>query len=343
MPLLIFTFDVHLFPDPSTKLESSGNLKSPKEYSSGDFKESYGKVKTINPLPAQNNFMSYDEQDDLNNDHVAFLEDIYHESNNHEGFAESTTLKEMTNLDRRNEGTSRPLHRTICSLFRHKEGAICLKIKPHILKLLFRSIKQCQASGDIVLTNYILMYRYMNSFLSSFGGFAAIQSKMLEDRLKQLENYTLGSNGSHYQKLFQMVYFEVSTGYVANLTPFSGTVLFTCLHRHLQFLTLALEYVLALEPHDSLTPAFKSAYEEILSSHHIWFVKSVYNVGMSLLPINSQAALLLSIRQMENFALEELQESLKSIVSELKTLNNVTESMLVQTNALSVVPTEVVT
>ncbi|XP_066971730.1 uncharacterized protein [Macrobrachium rosenbergii] len=237
----------------------------------------------------------------------------------------------------------KPTRQSVCSSLNSKVAPLCERIKPLVLKLLFKSVLLCHQTKDILLPGYIQMYRYLNSFLSSFGGFAAVQTKMLEERVNQLENYTLGGHRLDYQKLFKMVYFEISTGTIVKTSPFSGTILFTCLHRHLQYLTLTFEYILTIHPDQSLRLAFDTAYEKILAKHHTWIVESMYEVGMNMLPTKNQATLLLSIRQVEKVMMHELEESLGLVIAELRTLNDLAESILNKTDVFSVIPGQVIT
>ncbi|XP_068232580.1 uncharacterized protein [Palaemon carinicauda] len=287
---------------------------------------------------------------------TAELESIYEVLPGEEDFAEEIDFHSSTgkfkgkefmnpllNGDGSLKGNSKPTRQSVCSSLDSKVAGACGKIKPLLLKLLFKSILLCQESEDILMPGYIQMYRYLNSFLSSFGGFAAVQTRMLEDRVNQLESYTLGDQKLDYHKLFKMVYFEVASGSINNTDPFSATILFTCLHRHLQYLALTLEYILTIHPDQSLQLAFDTAYEKTLAKHHTWIVKSIYDVGMNMLPTKNRATLLLSIRQVEKVAIPELEESLSLVISELTILNDLGESILNQTDVFSVIPEQVIT
>lgn len=289
----------------------------------------------------------YQEHDEIHNDN----DYDYSEGNEKPGINSRRKIKDRRDfyslLAEENlhifESHPRKYH-VICSSFEDAEGeTLCKKIKPNVLKLVLKYIKSCQKSGDIILTDYIRMYRYLNSFLSSFGGFAAIQTKMLEERVKQLEEMTFGEHALDYQHLFQMIYFEVASGRVDDVEPFSGTLILTCLHRHLQFLTLALENILTLNEGDSLQVAFETAYQKVLSSHHTWLVEWIYKVGMNMLPTKEQAVTLLGIRQVEDVDLEELMDSFRIIIEQFNSLIEVTEGILKQTDALEILPKQVIT
>ncbi|KAK7067692.1 hypothetical protein SK128_025780, partial [Halocaridina rubra] len=280
----------------------------------------------------ENNRLHYSESDD------------FEATDNQDRINEQNLITVLTNKDVRVTDPSPTLPPGICGSFETLDSVeLCTKIKPAALKFILKYIIQCKKSKDVIISDYLKMYRYVNSFLSNFGGFAIVQTKMLEDRIQQLEDLTIGEYKLEYEKLSHMILFEISIGAIGQTEPFSGSVIFTCLHRHLQFLTKALKNILNLHVRDTLGAAFDPAYEEILAIHHSWFVKIIYEVGMNSMITLEQAVALLSIRQVESFTLEELLQSLKSIIEELESLNQGIEEILIQSNALDLVPKEVIT
>lgn len=217
------------------------------------------------------------------------------------------------------------------------------QMKPTMLQILYVNILRCNSGGDIVLAEYIRMYRLLNAFLSNFGSFATVQTQMLEDRIRNLEIRHQGVNRLEYQTVSGMIRFEVAAGTVGDIDPVSGTILFTCLQRHLQYLALALHAIIPLPRDEPLLHPFESAYRTVLARHHNWFVEKFYLVGLAMLPSKEQAVTHLRMTQGEDITMEELMASLKFIVRELDELTEATEVVLETSGVLGRIPTEVVT
>ncbi|ROT78044.1 hypothetical protein C7M84_003267 [Penaeus vannamei] len=217
------------------------------------------------------------------------------------------------------------------------------QMKPTMLQLLYVNILRCRSHGDIVLAEYIRMYRLLNAFLSNFGSFAAVQTQMLEDRIRNLEIRHQGVNREEYQSLSSMIRFEDAAGTVGDIDPVSGTILFTCLQRHLQYLSLALHAIIPLPRDEPLLHPFESAYRTVLASHHNWFVEKFYLVGLAMLPSKEQAVAHLRASQGEYVSMEDLMSSLRLVVRELDELTEATEVVLETSGVLGRIPTQVVT
>ena len=218
-------------------------------------------------------------------------------------------------------------------------------IKPTILRVIYQKAQECQHGGEVQLARYVEMYRHLLNFFHIFGTFASVQGRMLESRLYSLESYIHSRDGPHYIMLSAMIHFEDVTGRISRISPFSGTAIFTCLQRHLQFMTRCLANVLTLRLDMSLLHAFRTAYQEVLSIHHAWFVDNFYLAGIGMLP-TKEAALqgMVSIQGEDQvISMEVLQSSILAIVRALHQVTKVSEAALVTTNALQKIPKKVVT
>merc|ERR1739838_988573 len=65
---------------------------------------------------------------------------------------------------------------------------------------------------------------------------------MLNDRIHTLEQ--LKEHNINYTFASTMFKYEFETGLIDDESPISGSMLFTCLHRHLQYLQEALENII---------------------------------------------------------------------------------------------------
>lgn len=214
-------------------------------------------------------------------------------------------------------------------------------MKPTVLKLLYHNILKSHVNGDINMKSYTNMYRYLNSFLTTFGSFAATQSKMLNDRIHTLEK--LREHNTNYALASTMLEFEIETGLIDNEYPISGSMIFTCLHRHLQYLTEALGNIKKLRHNQSLSVAFKNAYEDLLADYHHWFVEKFYLLGLSTLPTKGHALQRLNERFVEESTLAQLSAGIKIIIEELKKLTDVTEVLINMHNITRRIPAQVIT
>nr|XP_045620543.1 uncharacterized protein LOC123771864 isoform X1 [Procambarus clarkii]XP_045620544.1 uncharacterized protein LOC123771864 isoform X1 [Procambarus clarkii]XP_045620545.1 uncharacterized protein LOC123771864 isoform X1 [Procambarus clarkii]XP_045620546.1 uncharacterized protein LOC123771864 isoform X1 [Procambarus clarkii] len=217
------------------------------------------------------------------------------------------------------------------------------QISPTILRAVFDSLFKSRRGEDVVLPEFIAMYRNMMVFFGSFGGFANIQTQMLDNRIQNLELYTKRREGLQYETLRSMIHYEDTSGKIGSTYPFSGTILFTCLHRHLQFLALSLTNIVHLQPQQPLLEAFKPAYETVLSWHHTWFVEQFYKVGMALLPLKEEAIRRLKVTQGEDVSNDVLAASIRLVVNEVDKLTNLSQDILTRTDALKKIPEEVIT
>lgn len=220
------------------------------------------------------------------------------------------------------------------------------EIKPKILKEIHLGAQQCLAETEVLTAKYIDFYRNFLHFFHIFGSFAIVQGRMLENRILSLEGHIQGRDGNHYTTLSKMIQFEDSTGKIGDVFPFSGTTLFTCLHRHLQFMTRCLANVLTLEADASLFPAFKSAYEDVLAIHHAWYVRKFYLAGLSMVTTKQAALWALSLAQSGEGDIaspKELLDGISSVVTCLKVLTEATEITLEVSETLKKIPKEVIT
>nr|XP_053648592.1 uncharacterized protein LOC128699840 isoform X2 [Cherax quadricarinatus]XP_053648593.1 uncharacterized protein LOC128699840 isoform X2 [Cherax quadricarinatus]XP_053648594.1 uncharacterized protein LOC128699840 isoform X2 [Cherax quadricarinatus] len=215
------------------------------------------------------------------------------------------------------------------------------QIKPTILKTVFFSLEKCRRGEDVVLLEYISMYRNLMLFFGSFGGFANIQTQMLDSRIQNLELYTKKRESLQYETLKSMIHYEDTSGKIGSVYPFSGTILFTCLHRHLQFLASSLVNLVYLHPQQSLQEAFRPAYEAALLWHHSWFVERFYLMGMTLLPTKEEALRRLWVTLGEEVSNHALVASLRFVIRELDMVTNLSEDILTDTGALRKIPEEV--
>ncbi|XP_042232946.1 ceramide-1-phosphate transfer protein-like [Homarus americanus] len=197
--------------------------------------------------------------------------------------------------------------------------------------------------GDVSLVEYLTMYHNLMLFFGSFGGFANIQRQMLNKRVKNLESYMIGRERDNYQTLRRMILYEESKGTIGSVNPFSGTILFTCLERHLQFITLALVNTLTLHPQHTLLHAFKPAYLSVLARHHNWFMEKFYLVGMTLMPTKEKAMFAVIASQREEVSFDDLMTTLQLAVRQLNQVTKVCELILNNNNVLNKIPREVVT
>lgn len=220
------------------------------------------------------------------------------------------------------------------------------EIKPKILKDMHLGAQQCLAETEVLIDKYIDFYRNFLHFFHIFGSFAIVQGRMLEDRILRLEGHIQGRDGNHYTTLSKMIQFEDSTGKIGDVSPFSGTTLFTCLHRHLQFMTRCLANVLTLDEDASLFPAFKSAYQDVLAIHHAWYVRKFYLAGLSMVTTKQAALRALSLAQSGEGDIaspKELFDGISSVVTCLKVLTEATEITLEVSDTLKKIPKEVIT
>lgn len=214
-------------------------------------------------------------------------------------------------------------------------------MKPTVLKLLYHSILRCHENGDINMKSYTNMYRYLNSFLTTFGTFAATQSKMLNDRIHTLEK--LREHNINYTLASTMFKYETASGLIDNEYPISGSMIFTCLHRHLQYLTEALRNIEKLRPNQSLFIAFKAAYDDVLAAYHHWFVERFYLLGLTTLPTKGNALMKLNDRFVEISSMAQLSKGLNLIIEQLHDLNQATEILINKHNVTEMVPAQVIT
>ncbi|CAL4063311.1 unnamed protein product [Meganyctiphanes norvegica] len=214
-------------------------------------------------------------------------------------------------------------------------------LKPTVLKLLYYNVLKSHKKGDISMQNYTNMYRYLNSFLTTFGSFAATQSKMLNDRIHTLENFK--EHNINYTFATTMFKYEIESGLIDDPFPISGSMIFTCLHRHLQYLQEALENIIKLRPKGSLSVAFKAAYDDILADYHHWFVEKFYLLGLSTLPTKEDALHRLNERFVEVSSMSQLAHGLKLVTGVLKELTQVTEVLLNKYNVTQMIPAQVIT
>lgn len=220
------------------------------------------------------------------------------------------------------------------------------EIKPKILQVIHLNTQQCLVQNELLLGNYVDFYRHFLHFLHIFGSFAIVQGRMLENRLLSLEGHIHGKDRQHYTTLAKMVQFEDTTGKIGAVSPFSGTTIFTCLHRHLQFMSRCLANVLTLEPDASLFPAFRTAYQDVLAIHHTWFVKKFYLAGISMMTTKQAALKVLSLAQSgedDIVSPKELLEGISIVVMGLEDLTEATETILEVSDALQKIPKQVIT
>uniref|UniRef100_A0A0P4WMF6 Glycolipid transfer protein domain-containing protein n=1 Tax=Scylla olivacea TaxID=85551 RepID=A0A0P4WMF6_SCYOL len=226
-----------------------------------------------------------------------------------------------------------------------EETRNAVDIRPKILKVIHLKAQQCQQGGEVFLASYVDMYRHLLNFFHIFGTFASVQGRMLEARLLSLERYIRSGDGQHYSTLAAMIHFEDAIGRIGRISPFSGTTLFTCLQRHLQFMSRCLANVLPLSPDTSLLRAFQAAYQEVLAVHHEWFVENFYQTGIGMLP--TKEAALQGVSSIEgdgdDTSTEVLHSSILAVVRVLHQVTEASEVTLVSTNALQKIPKQVVT
>ncbi|MPC43246.1 Ceramide-1-phosphate transfer protein [Portunus trituberculatus] len=257
---------------------------------------------------------------------------------------EEDTVKEFQSL--RPDGTE---HERLEDMDSHtldsEETRNTMAIKPKILKVIHHEAQQCQQGGEVFLHNYVDMYRHLLKFFHIFGTFASVQGRMLEARLLSVEKYIRSGDGQHYSTLAAMIHFEDVTGRIRHISPFSGTTLFTCLQRHLQFMNRCLANVLPLNPDMSLLRAFQAAYQEVLEAHHEWFVANFYLTGIGMLPTKEAALRALASVDGDRDAtsMEVLHNSILAVIRALHQVTQASEATLVSTNALQKIPKQVVT
>merc|ERR1739838_772046 len=214
-------------------------------------------------------------------------------------------------------------------------------MKPIILKLLYHNILKFYENGDVNMKSYTNMYRYLNSFLTTFGSFAATQSKMLNDRIYTLEQ--LKEHNINYTYASTMFKFEFESGLIDDEFPISGSMIFTCLHRHLQYIQEALRNIIDILPRQSLYGAFRTAYDDRLADYHHWFVERFYLLGLSTLPTKVDALQKLNERFVETTSIAQLSSGLKFVCLQLKELTQVTEVLLNKNNVTQMIPAQVIT
>ncbi|XP_049438207.1 ceramide-1-phosphate transfer protein [Epinephelus fuscoguttatus] len=151
------------------------------------------------------------------------------------------------------------------------------------------TFKLCLSENkEVYVEHYVAGWRGLVKFLNSLGSVFGFISKDAVNKIKILVALLEGENGSHYATVQSMVKYELDNNLV-DLTkrgshPESGCRTLLRLHRALRWLELFLER-LRTSSEDSKTSVMCSeAYNESLSQHHPWVVRTAAGMAFCVLP-----------------------------------------------------------
>ncbi|XP_033484139.1 ceramide-1-phosphate transfer protein [Epinephelus lanceolatus] len=153
----------------------------------------------------------------------------------------------------------------------------------------FDTFKLCLSENkEVYVEHYVAGWRGLVKFLNCLGSVFGFISKDAVNKIKILVALLEGENGSHYTTVQSMVRYELDNNLV-DLTkrgshPESGCRTLLRLHRALRWLELFLER-LRTSSEDSKTSVMCSeAYNESLSQHHPWVVRTAAGMAFCVLP-----------------------------------------------------------
>lgn len=151
------------------------------------------------------------------------------------------------------------------------------------------TFKLCLSENkEVYVEHYVAGWRGLVKFLNCLGSVFGFISKDAVNKIKILVALLEGENGSHYTTVQSMVRYELDNNLV-DLTkrgshPESGCRTLLRLHRALRWLELFLER-LRTSSEDSKTSVMCSeAYNESLSQHHPWVVRTAAGMAFCVLP-----------------------------------------------------------
>ncbi|KAL7398612.1 hypothetical protein ABVT39_012318 [Epinephelus coioides] len=151
------------------------------------------------------------------------------------------------------------------------------------------TFKLCLSENkEVYVEHYVAGWRGLVKFLNCLGSVFSFISKDAVNKVNILVTLLEGENGSHYATVQSMVRYELDNNLV-DLTkrgshPESGCRTLLRLHRALRWLELFLER-LRTSSEDSKTSVMCSeAYNESLSQHHPWVVRTAAGMAFCVLP-----------------------------------------------------------
>ncbi|XP_071759393.1 ceramide-1-phosphate transfer protein [Centroberyx gerrardi] len=168
-------------------------------------------------------------------------------------------------------------------------GSVASEDQKFCLREVLDTFKSCLSEDkEVFIEHYVAGWRGLVRFLNSLGSVFAFISKDAVNKIQILVNHLNGENGSHYITIQSMVKYELENGLV-DLTkrgshPESGCRTLLRLHRALRWLELFLES-LRTSTEDSKTSVMcAEAYNESLSQHHPWVVRTAAGMAFCVLP-----------------------------------------------------------
>ncbi|XP_051961701.1 ceramide-1-phosphate transfer protein-like [Xyrauchen texanus] len=157
------------------------------------------------------------------------------------------------------------------------------------LQKVLDAFRSCLSENkEVYVKYYIEGWQDLVSFMNSLGNVFSFISNDVVSKIKIMENFLSGENGSHYVTIQSMVKYELENDLV-DLTkrgnhPESGCRTLLRLHRALHWLELFLER-LRTSTEDSKTSVMCSeAYNESLAHHHPWLIRKTVGVAFCVIP-----------------------------------------------------------
>ncbi|XP_051518821.1 ceramide-1-phosphate transfer protein [Myxocyprinus asiaticus] len=141
---------------------------------------------------------------------------------------------------------------------------------------------------EVYIKYYIVGWQELVSFMNSLGNVFSFISKDVVSKVKIMENFLSGENGSHYVTVQSMVKYELENDLV-DLTkrgnhPESGCRTLLRLHRALRWLELFLDRLRTSTEESKTSVMCSDAYNESLAQHHPWLIRKAVDVAFCALP-----------------------------------------------------------
>ncbi|XP_051516158.1 ceramide-1-phosphate transfer protein-like [Myxocyprinus asiaticus] len=141
---------------------------------------------------------------------------------------------------------------------------------------------------EVYVKYYIAGWQDLVSFMNSLGNMFSFISSDVVSKIKIMENFLSGENGSHYVTIQSMVNYELENDLV-DLTnrgnhPESGCRTLLRLHRALHWLELFLDRLRTSTEGSKTSVMCSEAYNESLAHHHPWYIRTVVGVAFCALP-----------------------------------------------------------
>ncbi|KAF2886212.1 hypothetical protein ILUMI_19962 [Ignelater luminosus] len=142
---------------------------------------------------------------------------------------------------------------------------------------------------DVKLKEYLYSYEELNKFCNLMGVVFGFVSKDLRSKMDILYEFLNNQETlEHFQTAKKMIEYEKGNELLFKKGYTSGSRTLLRLHRGLDFIRVFLKNVGDLQDSDNTSAVCRAAYDQTLSNHHTFMVRSGARLAMHTMPTREQ-------------------------------------------------------